>query len=368
MLLDKIIKSKKNYTDETIKKLKHSNKKLIIYGAGVYSYVLTNYLKAKGIKIFKKVVDESFIQSDNLFGIEVISINDILEDIDDYNIVIGFTNYPQAIKKLKKYGFKNIFVIDVPNFLNIPQTFMDYSFVSENKEDFEKAYNFFEDELSKRTFIGAINTKLSGDLSHIFNNTKIDHLYFTKKNFTKKKNEILLDVGGFTGDTVKDFHYITNGNYSHIISLEPFPNIFHELKKTINTLQINDRCTPVQIGAWNKKDILSFNNTEMDIDSKIELHGNSKINVNTIDSILSDINLSITYMKLDINGAEYNALKGASETISKKRPFIAVKMHVKEDFFRLPILLKKIAPKIKLKLRQRNYMSMMLVLYAFFDD
>ena len=52
MLLDKIIKSKKNYTDETIKKLKHSNKKLIIYGAGVYSYVLTNYL-AKGIKIFK---------------------------------------------------------------------------------------------------------------------------------------------------------------------------------------------------------------------------------------------------------------------------------------------------------------------------
>ena len=368
MLLDKIIKSKKNYTDETIKKLKHSNKKLIIYGAGVYSYVLTNYLKAKGIKIFKKVVDESFIQSDNLFGIEVISINDILEDIDDYNIVIGFTNYPQAIKKLKKYGFKNIFVIDVPNFLNIPQTFMDYSFVSENKEDFEKAYNFFEDELSKRTFIGEINTKLSGDLSHIFNNTKIDHLYFTKKNFTKKKNEILLDVGGFTGDTVKDFHYITNGNYSHIISLEPFPKIFHELKKTINTLQINDRCTPVQIGAWNKKDILSFNNTEMDIDSKIELHGNSKINVNTIDSILSDINLSITYMKLDINGAEYNALKGASETISKKRPFIAVKMHVKEDFFRLPILLKKIAPKIKLKLRQRNYMSMMLVLYAFFDD
>ncbi len=368
MLLDKIIKSKKNYTDETIKILKHSNKKLIIYGSGVYSYVLTKYLKAKGIKIYKKVVDESYKQSDNLFEIEVTLINDILDNINDYNIVIGLTNYPLAIKKLKKYGSKNSFVIDVPDFLNIPQTFMKYSFVSENKEDFEKAYNFFEDELSKRTFIGAINTKLSGDLSHILNNTKIDHLYFTKKNFPKKKNEILLDVGGFTGDSIKEFHYITNGNYSHIISLEPFPKLFNELKKTINTLQINDRCTPVQIGAWNKKDILSFNNTEMNIDSKIELHGNSKINVNTIDSILSDINLSVTYMKLDINGAEYNALKGASATILKKKPFIAVKIHVKEDFFRLPILLKKIAPKIKLKLRQRNYMSMMLVLYAFFDD
>ncbi|WP_440934657.1 FkbM family methyltransferase [Candidatus Pelagibacter sp.] len=367
-MLDKIIKNKKNYTNEIIEKLKNSKKKLIVYGAGIYSYVLIKYLKAKRIKIFKIVVDEKYKHSEILLDTEIIFVNDILDNINDYNIVVGFPNYPLAIKKLKKYGGKNLFVIDVPDFLNIPKTFMEYSFIIENKENFEKAYNCFEDKLSKKTFIGAINTKLSGDLSYIKKNIQLDHLYFTKKNFPKKKNEILLDVGGFNGDSIKDFHSIANGNYDHIISLEPFPKMFNELKKTINNLQINDRCTPIQIGAWNKKDILSFSNTEKDIDSKIELHGDDKINVNTIDSILSRTNHSVSYIKIDINGAEYNALKGASEIISKNKPFIAVKMHVKQDFFRLPILLKKIAPKIKLQLRQRNYMSMMLVLYAFFDE
>jgi hypothetical protein len=43
-------------------------------------------------------------------------------------------------------------------------------------------------------------------------------------------------------------------------------------------------------------------------------------------------------------------------------------MHRKEDLFRLPILLNEVAPEMKLHLRQRNYMSMMTVLYGVFDS
>ena len=49
-------------------------------------------------------------------------------------------------------------------------------------------------------------------------------------------------------------------------------------------------------------------------------------------------------MKLDINGAEYNALKGASETISKKTFYCCQNACERGLFF--ANFIKKIAPKI----------------------
>ena len=244
---------------------------------------------------------------------------------------------------------------------------MNYNYVFKNRKNFKKVYKIFDDNISKKTFVGSINTKLTGDLSYCSNNTIIDHLYFEKERFIKKNNEVLLDVGGFDGDSIKEFNRITNGNYKHIISLEPVLKLFKKLKKTVNFLKIKNKCTLIQIGAFNKKTIKKFKNTENDIDGKISQNGKTKINCDKIDSILSKVNYRVTYIKIDINGFEYNALKGAKNTIKKNKPFIAVKIQTKEDYTRIPIFLKQIAPNIKLRLRQRGDASLMLVLYAFFE-
>jgi len=366
MLFKKIKKIKNNKYDLLLNELKRSGKDVILYGSGVYAYVVYKYINAKGIKVSKIVVDKKYKNKKSFLGKKIYTLESILKNINKYKIIIGFPNYPKVIKKFKNLNLENFIIIDVPDFLNIPKKFMDYSFIKKNRVKLEKAYNLLDDKLSKRTFINSINTKLTGDVKYLFPQVRFDHLYFTKENFPRKKQEVLLDVGGYNGDSIKDLHNITSGNYNHIISLEPFPKMFKDLKSTIKDLKIKNRCSPIQIGAWSKKTELSFTKTINNIDSKIEKKGNFKINVDRIDSILSKINHSVTFIKLDINGAEFNALKGASETIKKNKPFIAVKMHVKEDFYRIPILLKKISPTIKLKLRQRNFMSMMLVLYGYF--
>ncbi|MCB9188188.1 MAG: FkbM family methyltransferase [Flavobacteriales bacterium] len=368
MLLEKIVNTEEFLQDRIVRTINEVKKPVVIYGASVYAYVVYNYLRAKGIEVFNLAVDRQYKQADHYMGIEVIEIESILDSIDDYHVVIGISNYPAVIERFKSKGIDSLMVLDVPDFLNIPDAFMDLEFVEEHLGEFEQAYDLFDDELSRRTFIGAINTKLTGDPSHILPNVEHDHLYFTKENFPEKRNEVMLDVGGFTGDSIVDFQKITNGEFDHIVSLEPFPKMFEQLNSTIKKLGIEDKCTTIQLGAWNEKTVLSFSNTEMDIDSKIKEDGDLKISVDTIDSILKDLGRTVTYMKFDINGAEYKAILGAENTIRNEKPFLATKMHVKEDFYRLPILLKQIAPDIKLQLRQRNYMSMMLVLYAFFDN
>lgn len=350
-----------------LEEVKHSANPAIIYGASVYAYVLYKYLTAKGIEVNQFAVDKAYKTADEYMDISLVAIEDLLPNIEEYNVFVGVANYPAVVERFASMGITGLYVIDVPDFLNIPRSFMDQRFVQEHEQQLQHTYELFDDELSKQTFIAAINTKLNDDLSFIKPFVRPDHLYFTKTEFPVGDNETLLDVGGYNGDSIRDFYKITNSSFNKIISLEPFPKMYEQLKDTISELGIRNRCIAVQSGAWNEKATLSFANTEAEIDSKITQHGGQQIEVDTIDNILAQLSMGVSYIKMDINGAEFNALSGARRTIKTNSPRIAVKLHVKEDFYRLPILLKDIAPDIKLYLRQRNFMSMMLVVYGVFQ-
>lgn len=349
-----------------LERLRSAQKPVVIYGAGVYAYVLVRYLAAQGINAKIAMVDAAYKTEASFAGLPVVATEDTAPQLGDFSIVIGTTNYPAAIQRLQAFGASDVYAIDVPDFLNIPEPFMDRAFILAHKDDFEKALTLFDDQLSRDTFVAAINGKINEDLECIRPYVRPDHLYFTTTEFAIGDHENLLDVGGFNGDSIRDFSKITNGHFGRIISLEPFEDSFAKLEGTIQSLGLPN-ALPVKVGAWDEKTSLPFETKAMNIDNRIATGGASRIEVDTIDNILTHLGARVSLIKMDINGAEYRALSGAVRTISEQRPRIAVKMHVKEDFYRLPILLKAIAPDIKLYLRQRNFMSMMLVLYGIFD-
>jgi len=359
-----------NKQQKVISQLLESRKKTAVYGAGVFAYVLLKYLTARGIVVEGVYVDNKYIKNRQFCEYEVLPLEDHVDSlITDYNLIIGIADYPKAIMHLAEMGITNCLVVDVPDFLNIPDDFMDISFIEKNVERFKDAYNEFDDTLSKDTYIAAINTKVNSDVSFIKPFVRPDHLYFSNELFDISDREVLLDVGGFDGDSISDFYRIVAGKFKRIISLEPYEANYQKLVKRVKELNLSN-VDLLKVGAWNEKTRLSFILTDENIDNRIsrkDTEGDTHIDVDTIDSILSSMDpCEISLIKMDINGAEYRALQGAAATIKQYRPKIAVKLHVKEDFYRLPLLLKSIAPDIKLFLRQRNYMSMMLVLYGCF--
>lgn len=356
-----------NGQEQVLAALRNSNEDVIIYGAGVYACVLYRYLTSRGVAVHAFAVDREYYASDSLMGRNNMPIEEIADRAFAFKVVIGISNYPAAAAKLESLGIKAPYVVDVPDFLNIPESFLDEKFVEEKWDLLQAAFGNLEDKLSRDTYVAALNTKLNEDLSFIKPLVRPDHLYFPTTEFPVSDDERLLDVGGYTGDTVREFVATTKGLFERIISLEPYPEIYKKLVATINELGISDRCDAVNVGAWRNKATLSFARSDMDIDSKIATKGDETIHVDTIDNILDGLEQPVSFIKMDINGAEFEALLGARNTIKNSRPRIAVKMHVKEDFYRIPNLLKEYAPDIKLYLRQRNFMSMMLVLYGVFD-
>lgn len=349
-----------------LKQLRDSGRPVLLYGAGVYAYVLKRFLEANGLRIEAAMVDAEYKTGESFMGTPVVTTEAIAHRLNDFHVVIGITDIPAARQRLEQRGAPHVHVIDVPDYLNMPEPFMDRSFVEQHAAEFDQALRVFADELSRQTYVAAINAKVQESLDPVRTLVRPDRLYFPESEFHLRGDEVFLDVGGFTGDTIREFHQLTGGHYGKIISLEPFEDNFAKLLETVQGLD-QPRVVPIQVGAWDEKTSLSFATNDMDIDNKISEGGTRKIEVDTIDAIMAREGSRLSLIKTDINGAEYRALAGARQTIRRDRPRVITRLHLKEDFYRIPLLLREIAPDMKIHLRQRGYFSMMLILYAEFD-
>lgn len=90
-----------------------------------------------------------------------------------------------------------------------------------------------------------------------------------------------------------------------------------------------------------------------------------KINVTTIDKYCSHNNVVPDFIKMDIEGAEREALKGGIETIKKCRPQLAISIyHSNDDFIKIPLYLYESLENYIFKLGHYAPRSAETVLYA----
>ena len=83
-----------------------------------------------------------------------------------------------------------------------------------------------------------------------------------------------------------------------------------------------------------------------------------------IDDIV-DKNDRVTFIKMDVEGAELESLKGARKLIKRDCPKLAVCIyHRPEDMITLPLYIKSLVPEYKLYLRSYSNSDNEMVLYA----
>lgn len=184
--------------------------------------------------------------------------------------------------------------------------------------------------------------------------------YFDLPYLKFTENEVFVDAGGFNGDTTLQFVKVTENKYKKIYVLEPNKILADDCRKKLSN--IHD-CTVIQKGAWDDKQVLRF--IEADEGSRIvdEVENITEIETITIDEILNGE--QATYIKMDVEGAEVNALKGAKKTICKYKPKLAISVyHKRDDIWEIPMLLLQYNPEYKFYLRVYSFTGNDTVLYA----
>ena len=96
--------------------------------------------------------------------------------------------------------------------------------------------------------------------------------------------------------------------------------------------------------------------------SRLVAGGGTCIPVTSLDAVIDG---KVTFIKMDIEGAEYEALKGAERLIREYKPKLAVSVyHKPEDIWELPGLILSFCPEYTFYLRHYSLSSEETVLYA----
>ena len=145
----------------------------------------------------------------------------------------------------------------------------------------------------------------------------------------KKINYLFVDVGANLGywsliASSKQF------NKKKSIAIEPLKSNYNFLKKNQSDNKRRFQILNIGIGEKNKYSKIfysgSFSNAGASInkDNGSNLINSEIIKIDTIDNILSNKRDKKIIIKLDIEGNEVNAIKGALETINKSKPLIII--------------------------------------------
>lgn len=355
------IKEQPIILEQYAQEIKGKKRPLIMYGAGCWAKQQYQMLAAFGV-IFDGVgVDEKYWKSnDSYFDLKINPIEALTKKYPEAALWIGFNLDRESFSSLKKriqstLGFTCIYACDCARFDQFENHNYKYSQIKEHIDQFQWLFDRLADEKSKQTLISYLNQRISGDYQYS-ENIYDEHHYFAK-DIVHLGQEVFVDCGAYTGDTIQSLYALTTPK--KVFAFEPEKANFEKLQKNY----IHDaRVVCLNIGAYSKKTTLSFS-ANCTHASKINEHGESKIETDTIDHVTQGE--SVTFIKMDIEGAELEALKGAAETIQAHHPKLAISAyHQFEDLFTLPQYIDSLNSKYKFYLRRHSYLVHELVLYA----
>jgi FkbM family methyltransferase len=345
--------------------LKQRGAVVALFGAGTVAAHTLRNLRAFGVDPACICDNNPQKQGRGHLGLPVLSYPEFkARHPGEHAFVLSVSNMAGLQRWLLDQGERAQDVIAFGDFRDPYSARTDADFVRANAGRFEEVYAALADGPSRDLLVDLVNCKLTGDNGPILKSRTHDQ-YFDAGIVKLAADEVFVDAGAFTGDTVDAFVKASGGAYERIVALEPDPVNHAALAQHIAAQGIA-RVELRRLGAWNKADTLSFNEEQEGVSRIADPGAGGKlvsIQVDSLDHILAGGRVS--FIKMDIEGAERNALLGAEASIRAWAPRLAVAVyHKREDLYDLPLLLRSLVPSYKLYLRNYTDTAADTVLYA----
>ncbi len=220
---------------------------------------------------------------------------------------------------------------------NIYETFMSHL------TDLQGVYESLIDETSRRTFCGY----WLGNICNRFDELVYSDMpHYFCEGFIPPKGGVVIEGGSYDGGSATIFaemgykvygFELEKGNYEKIKPIAREKNFVIE-----------------NLGLGAAKGELKFTPTPNGPGSYINAAGSEVAKITTIDAYVRENALPrVDFIKLDVEGSELNVLRGATVTINRFKPILAISAYHKwDDFWVLMNFIKSVRPDYKFALRQ----------------
>ncbi|MEE7546696.1 FkbM family methyltransferase [Xanthomonas sp. Kuri4-1] len=212
---------------------------------------------------------------------------------------------------------------DIPHWVGFAE---DYA---AHRPAYDRLYARMSDEPSRDTLRRLVAFRLHRDLTLMqpFSD-RMEAQYF--EDFLPLGQDTFVDAGGYDGLTSLIFARHCP-DYRAIHVFEPNPEMLAEARRRLAALP---RVSFHAMGLSDAARQLRFDaRHEMASASRISDSGSSVIEVDALDAVVHE---PVTFIKMDIEGAEGAALAGAAQTLRAHHPALAICVyHKPDDFWRL---------------------------------
>ena len=338
-------------TETAWDKLKNAKKPIVLYGMGNGADKILDWCEANDVVVADIFASDDFVRGQIFRGHQVCKYADIAARYEDFLIVIAFASESPAVLE-HFFDLADRHETMAPHLpLFAGDEVVSFAWLEQYEKELTEVYQKLADEKSREVFSGTLNYKLSGKLNYLQSITT-QRKEDCEGIFSYGKNETYLVLGAFDGDTIKEFLNFTNNVYHEIIALEPDSKNFKKMQRFVEEAALAN-VTLVNKGIWSEEGSLSFT-ASGGRQSALQPDGKAEVPVDSVDHIMQG--RQVSYIKLDVEGAEYEAFSGAAETIRKWTPKLLVAAyHRDSDLWRLPSLLWKLNEKYAIYLRKHPY-------------
>ena len=188
-----------------------------------------------------------------------------------------------------------------------------------------------------------------------------ENMYFDSDCIKKDKirNKVFIDAGCFDGNDVKKFYKWMGNIHANSISFELDRHNYDICKENLKGYE-QAAIYNLGLAEREKEFKIEMGNG---VETSLSKYGNNIIKTIALDQVGRD--LDIGYIKMDIEGTELDALKGAEMIIRKQHPILAVSLyHKREDIWKVPTLILKFCPDYRFYIRHYSLSIAETVLYA----
>jgi len=332
-------------------------KRLVLFGAGPLGKSVLAGLRKAGVEPLAFADNKRDLWRQQVMGLPVLSAAEAAEQYGRTACFVVTVYQGSSIRRqLASLGCERV-VACAPLLWKyadvfIPQCCLELPHrLIEQCDSIRRCHATLADETSKRELREQLLWRHWLDFSALSPPLDASDTYFPMDLLSPFPDEVFADCGGFDGESTQSFNRHWGGEFRHVFALEPDPASRGALIANLGAMGIGDRATvlPYALGHINGQ--VSFASSGSVTSQLTTQDTGTTVECRRLDDI--EWPLVPTYIKMDIEGAEPEALAGGTELLRHYQPVLAVcTYHRSEHLWQIPNLIRSISPDYHVFLRR----------------
>jgi len=347
---------------------------IVIFGAGNLGQQVLAGLRGAGIEPLAFADNNKALWGREVAGLSVLPPDAAAERYAEsavFVVTVWNPNLPAGIRtileQLRQLGCHRV-VPFVTLFWKYPERFLPYylfdlpSKLVGQAAHVRGVYGLLSDDASRELFVRQVQFRLTGDFLCLPPPAARPE-YFAPDFYRLGQDECFVDCGAFDGDTICAFLERTKGAFRRVIAFECDPVNYCALTSLDGIEQrLRERIFVhrAAVGATDGKVRFSATGST---NASVSSTGEIEVDCATLDRALAGERP--TFIKMDIEGAELDALRGAETLIRQHKPLLAICVyHVQDHLWRIPLFIHDLYPGYRIFMQEYFPDGLELVCFA----